>query len=499
MKKSSIIYLLPIISLCISCSSNNDEEKEPEVKRPYFTISAIKKSDNTIVNGGTYKLFGDGGKEIATYTLEKGIVKVFDLPTGNYTVEEIITPENYIPAEDFKKKMQISYASWNETEENYKEIEWLEDFLESRERAEPEPEKFIFSYNDAPPKTTELTYRNTQDDVNQKYTAVRIGEYYWINQNFNHIVPEGNNYENRHPISQETLNKYVERIRINISFFQLQDINDFEKHYGRYYSYGSTMYMNKYGYMENEKGENENGWKLPYAEEYRQLFAMSPFNTSFDEPHTALNERDVRFALSAKTGDNSLAHDITPSTNSPYKTYWFNHAYTTNMYRFNLMPGGARLNGSSQWCNGLGPAGGCYPDGTVGDIYLLFYTSYMATVKADNEFHIGPVIIHDNIDTDVPMSYHYLNVRWCRRLTDAELGYKLYINSDKTDIKKLYIDVPTPEGYKELPHGYLRGFYVQHILNKRNPTVTVKDIIDFSRSVEDNYVYFRQSDNDIIF
>lgn len=82
-----------------------------------------------------------------------------------------------------------------------------------------------------------------------------------------------------------------------------------------------------------------------------------------------------------------------------------------------------------------------------------------------------------------------MNVRWCRPLTDNELGYKLYINSDLTDVKKLGLNTPPPSGYIEFPHGYMRGFYVQYILDKPGSKITVADIVRYARQVEDNLIF----------
>lgn len=184
-----------------------------------------------------------------------------------------------------------------------------------------------------------------------------------------------------------------------------------------------------------------------------------------------------------------MAFDINSGDGTPYKTYWFETKNVTNKYKFNLMPGGARLNGDGRWCNGLGPDEGCYNDGKKGDIYQLFYAAISATVNPQDALSIKNVVIHDYVFTEPYHSYHLMNVRWCHLLTDNELGYKLYINSDLTDIKKLDLDVALPNGYKELPHGYMRGFYVQYILDKPDSKITVADIVRYARQVEDNLIF----------
>lgn len=83
-------------------------------------------------------------------------------------------------------------------------------------------------------------------------------------------------------------------------------------------------------------------------------------------------------------------------------------------------------------------------------------------------------------------------------ITDIELGYKLYINKDKTDIKKLDIKDSPPEGYTELPRGYTRGFYVQYILNNPNTKLTVSEIVNYAKNVQDNYVSENRNNSNII-
>ncbi|WP_029904652.1 collagen binding domain-containing protein [Prevotella sp. 10(H)] len=471
MKNNFLIYLLLFFGLYACTDDSND------VEMAHFTISAKNVATNELISGGTYQVLNIDNQVVATYTLDKGTVEVTNLPAKNYTIVEVTAPKGYVGEE---KQMQYLYFNRNSKD-------FIFQYIDEETRELPESVKVKFFSTEA-------------RQVLGEYNAVRVGEYYWVDQNFNHFVKWGNDFENIFPITQDVLNKYLERIRINPSQFQLQDINNFEKYYGRYYSYPSILYMNKYGVMRDQNNNDIKGWKIPAPEDYRQLFAMSPFNTTNDAPHTRLNERDVRFALSPRPNENPMAYNIAdPNGGSVYKTYWFDQKNNTNKYKFNLMPGGARLNGDGPWCNGLGPVHGCYPDGKKGDIYHLFYTAYMAVQLWNDELSVGAVMLHDNVDTKEALSYHLLNVRWCRRLSDIELGYKLYINDAQTDIKKLDMDAPAPTGYKELPHGYVRGFYVQYILNNPGTSITVSDIVHYARNVEDNYTYENRANTDIIF
>ena len=468
MKRNVFLWLLTFITLC-ECSDSES------ITEQCFSISSKDIVDNSFINGGQYQVLDLQGNVLGTYYTENGSININHFTAGTYIIREITAPKGYDAIESEK---QVNITSGGCLDVVFR-------YVDKENREIPQKMKVKF-------------YGTDSGKLLGEYNVIRIGEYYWIDQNFHHVVPWGNDFENSHPITQALLDKYVERIRINPSQFKLNDINDFEKYYGRYYSYPSILYMVKYGQIRNEYDEILSGWKLPNHEDYRQLFAMCPFNTTYDSPHTELNERDVRFALSAKSGDNPMAYNISDPNDNSYHTYWFDNKHVTNMYGFNLMPGGARLNGDSQWCNELGTANGCYPDGKKGDIYHLFYTAPLAVIDKNDGLAVGTVTIHDLVDTYHHTFYHMLNVRWCRRLTDIELGYRLYINNDQTDIIKLNLNEQAPNSYTELPNGYTRGFYVQYILNNPNPAYSVKDVINFAREVMDMHVYYNKNNKDII-
>lgn len=460
MKNLFLLYNVVLSCIILGCSDDTESSVYGN-----FVISAKSMFDNSYVNGGKYQLIDKDQNVIKSFSLEAGTVNFTDVPRGLYTVREVLCPEGFV-LDEKEKQLTVDY-----------------DFFEH---------VFVYipvSGNIDPSLSTKVKFYSTENNQYMgTYNTVQIGEYYWVDQNFYHFIPWGADFENSYPMTQAVLNKYLQRVNIDPKYYQV-DIYTFEKYYGRYYSYPSVLYMNRYGEMHNEYNLKLSGWRLPYAEDYRQLFAMCPFNLTADSYHEYLNERDVRFALSAKAGENPMAFDIYQAGETSYKTYWFEPYHVTNKYKFNMMPGGARLNGDGRWCNGLGPDGGCYNDGKKGDIYHLFYTCVLATENPRDELSIENVIIHDYIFTEPNHSYHLMNVRWCRPMTDAELGYKLYINSDLTDIKKLDLGAVPPSGYKELPHGYMRGFYVQYILNKPDSNITVRDIVRYARQVEDNLIF----------
>ena len=357
---------------------------------------------------------------------------------------------------------------------------------------------------------------------NALYTGVRIGEYYWMNSNMNHIEPswiwwtalvgEAADY----PITQQRIDLYLSQVRLNKDHFQI-DVDEFRKYYGEYYEAFTLNYMNSYAKMYEGDGGNMEltGWRHARVKDFRQLFGMCPFHPGNNSE--ALGEHDVRFALSAKKGDNPLTNIVIPGDCGA--TYWFDSNYVSNMYGFNMMPGGARINKvadgqTTPWSTNLCGTNVNF-DAVTGDLYHLFYT---AKFRAED----GHISIHDAIDTGYNISYHWQNVRWNRMLTDEELGYKLYAVSSDTNImdsqewnilksgeetpllgrikgnteairsinivqKEYPTDEVIPADYVELPHGYIRGFYVQHILSQktRATSVTVEDVIRYATRVND--------------
>lgn len=355
-----------------------------------------------------------------------------------------------------------------------------------------------------------IEYKATLIDYSP-YEAVRIGEYLWMNRNLSDSIPHvyaapwdpGGGWVGEScmmDVNQYYLDRDMDRLFIDKSQFQI-DMKDFHKYYGRYYSRFETWhFQRKAGEPYIYNGDNlkvyegkdlvRTAWRLPFNADYRQLFAMCPVGAN-----NSLGQVAVRIALSARRNDNPLAYDIyDPKGGMNYRTYWFD--MSTNSLGFNMMPGGSRLNGDGWIDNGYGPVGGKWP-GIKGDIYHLFHTATYATVESQ-------VGIHDNISSGLGMSYHWYNVRFCRELTAEELGYKLYINKENysedydyviqnldrktVDIIKLPYTKEAPSGYYELPKGYLRGFYVQYILNKRYPK-SVEQIVEYMKRVDDDLFY----------
>lgn len=304
-----------------------------------------------------------------------------------------------------------------------------------------------------------------------KYHAIRIGEYYWLDKNLHNYAPKTQwsgerGDEINYPMTQARLDKYMSTINIDKNLYQV-NIDDFNYWYGLHYHWYSASYINEYGKI-YISGKPQSGWGLPSIDDAKQLFAMA---VSYLDPY--IDGHTVSYGLGAHSGDNPLAYDIDQvAWNNPYRTHWFGLSESVatgdDNLNFKLMPAGTKLNADNDpWENGIG--GTHYGD--KGDVYHLFYTAGL-WLKGHNM-----VYLHDDI-TFIPESFHWHSIRLTRRLTDKELGYKLYKNDSKKDIIKLGLNDTPPVDYTELEPGYLRGYYIKFILDKATPIMTPQEIYD---------------------
>lgn len=301
------------------------------------------------------------------------------------------------------------------------------------------------------PKSIKIHY--SQDDgVNflSTYTGVKIGEYYWMNSNFTEPF--------EHDITKVQIDNILKIYEIDPAHYPIT-VSDFHKYYGQYYSRTYIEYMSAHGRMyEGDDKIKNTVWQLPSKDDFRQLFGMCGNGQLLD----------VLTFLVCKPNEVPVALPVVG---------WFS-PLNSNRYDFNLLPGGARYHGETPEVFKIK-----YPDGreksfslTKGDLYNFSQVASFVCVD-------GTVSIHDYPDTSGGKLWHWLNMRWCRKLTDEELGYRLYINTNQTDIRKLGLDDTVPSGYAELPKGYIRGLYVQYILDNPKPEKTVSQIVAMAKDL----------------
>ncbi len=297
---------------------------------------------------------------------------------------------------------------------------------------------------------TPVVFVDNQTNSSTTYNAVRIGEYLWMDSNIKQYPGM--------PFTKADIDRILTIYRIDPAPYASVTVADIEKYCGPYYDRTRFEYLedrSKHSIYEGTKNVLRNEWGAPSSNDVRQLFAMCGNAT----------EAEVRTALTVKAGSN-------PAAKANF-TYWFG-PNNTNKYRLNIMPSGARFNGPQVWKLNHTLNDVEYINVETGDFYAFTQAFVIPTWD-------GRGYIDDYPHADQIKSWHWMPVRWCRKLTPKELGYKLYINQEQTDIKKLTLTDAVPTGYSELPNGYLRGFYVQFILDNPNPQRTVVQIVAMAK------------------
>jgi len=306
-------------------------------------------------------------------------------------------------------------------------------------------------------ETIAITYsENKGKNSIQEYRAVKIGEYLWMNSNFTDPVERG------HDITQHQINKCLSIYEIDTTIYPVT-VNEFNKYFGQYYSRSMIERISGIGNMYEGEHRLDNGkWDLPKAAAFRQLFGMCG-NAS---------EHDVRTTLCYKTGE-------IPIMRTTKNAFWIDNN-NTNKYGFNLVYSGGRCHANKfPWGVCLNP-GNCQQYlGNLGDLYT-FYGAVMYPAAGGIT-----VKISDFPDTREGKIWAWLPVRWSRRLTAKELGYELYTNKERNVIIELSSEETSPNGYEILPDGYLRGFYLQYILNNPNPVMTVPQLREMEKNLEE--------------
>lgn len=303
--------------------------------------------------------------------------------------------------------------------------------------------------------TIPLIFYDSFTNKSVDYKAVRIGEYLWMNSNINH-------YEGR-SFTKADIELIFQRYRMDTQSLKNVSIADINQYCGPYYDRDRFEYLEDRGKCIIREGEEKiqtSGWGAPSSKDFHQLFAMCGNAT----------EQDIRTSLAVKAGDNPVA--------IANLTHWFG-SNNTNKFGFNLMPGGARFNGPQKWDikhNHDGTDVETF-DVTGGDFYGFLQAAIWQTWD-------GKVSIDDYPHADISKTWHWLPIRWCRKLTDEELGYRLYINQAQTDIQKTSLTESAPIEYTELTKGYIRGFYVQFILDNPTPLKTVPQIVEMAKHLK---------------
>ncbi|MGM5629720.1 T9SS type A sorting domain-containing protein [Apibacter raozihei] len=313
-------------------------------------------------------------------------------------------------------------------------------------------------------------------DSKSYYNGIKIGEYYWMDNNF--YEPVNTDY-----VTDELIHKHMDLwgVPYNVS------AKDFNRYFGQYYGNGGLPTGVMY---ENDKISTV--WGLPRRADFYQLLGMCGTGSY----------TDIKEYLGAKTNDNPAAVNLIGSDDLN-NGYWFEP--NKNVYGFNLMPGGGRMNGP--WNNLI-----------TGDFYALYKYATLRIYKDKEELNepaLAATLDNLNQSISVTSSWHWLNVRFSKKISDEELGYKLYIKESdfkkyeksniiagfdiaSVDIKKLALDDKIPNGFVELPKGWIRGFYVQKY--GTDPVKKYPKITSHLRIIKENNKYvFKEKEQVIIY
>ena len=457
-----------------------------------LTIEAIDGNSNNQLIGGKYSIKGDGIQE--EYILTADGLKIENLPQGDYIITEIYPVGKYKPSS--VKEQNVSIVLSNDCQ------------------------TITFKYSLIPNKV-DLVFNLNSDTTH--YTGVRVGEYYWMDRNI--YKPVDGKQVTTDDINNSHAWYRMFQYHGDPLYTDLVSLSDFNKYYGQYYSRGAYEYILYNAKMQ----ESVNGitsitatsWGDAWITGGLQLIGMCG-NVSKDEVKQYLsygynsNGNNPPVVIQPKNYFDWFYHSYGNTVNFLDKNYETNgfDPNNTNKYGFNLLPNGSRFNGSGvMHLNHDGKEDQEDIPVVAGDFNGL-------NQKAAFNLSMSGLDIAEAPQMHYTKVYHWSTVRLTRRMTDEELGYKLYINrvnyqgvnpygtvknSDdyivkciwktanlhpeldaktiirdylKLDIIKLGLNEAAPEGYSELPNGLIRGLYVQHFIETPNGGRTVKSVDD---------------------
>lgn len=186
------------------------------------------------------------------------------------------------------------------------------------------------------------------------------------------------------------------------------------------------------------------GWKVPGLTDFTQLIGMLGKD---------LSEDNLMQHLFVSPNDKDLT----------WQKSWVGATKCEDALGVRMLPCGHKLNNSLENNGRIFQFGERMAFGLYGDPYgkevgaPAFYFNITHGAKTGT-------VVYDNV-TNVPydesIKFWQRNYRFCRPLTDAELGYRLYRDDANNKIVVAKIGDAAPAGATELPKGLLRGLAVR--------------------------------------
>lgn len=273
------------------------------------------------------------------------------------------------------------------------------------------------------------------------YKTIGVGEYTWTTQNLKLMYRAlwGKEMLSKFNIDESFMKGLFSREYIP---FPGCTLNDFLDVFGTYITEDSELggayrHPDKYLFFDKENGTRIKGWELPDYYDILQLLGQMPVKYA----KVADNARDFFYA--------NAEIDSIPNFNLPMLC---TYSSTSGL---RIVPMGFEKN--NYW-EARQP--------------YYFGKAFGLKIKSAPDFQYGKnmfVFKENDLIVGTPGDYnngffHFCSARYCKKMSDEELGYKMYA-SDLTD-QVIFLPLnetpKTAEQYKELPKGLERGIALRY-------------------------------------
>ncbi|NDW18050.1 T9SS C-terminal target domain-containing protein [Dysgonomonas sp. 216] len=377
------------------------------------------------------------------------------------------------------------------------------------------------------PSSTSIYFTaNDGQTFGEEYNAVRIGEYYWMDSYL------------REPGQFAITQQFVDSIHSRYLMFEWAPsplpsfwttgttIEEYNYVHGTAYTNNTRNNVSSSWKMGEGSSKLVKNWHVPSIRDCKQLAAMCGDGGIYDV-----------LQYLAWAHDDVDAPKLAQMANTPY---WFHVNNVgnpnTNKYGFNWTATGWRAHVNGVELPVTTKYG--YNKYTLNQGELIGYGQVAAIFTNEN----ARFIINEYSRIEYKEDYSWSPLRMCRELTNEELGYKLYINQplseykvqpgwqsdeywgyrdwqertmmmddilvermhqgqlnpEDVDILKLGLNESCPDGYVELSKGFIRGMYVQHILDNPQSSVSVADIMRMSKDSKVRFLWLTGSRTPVV-
>jgi uncharacterized protein (TIGR02145 family) len=262
------------------------------------------------------------------------------------------------------------------------------------------------------------------------YRTQRIGEYEWLAQNVRmHPSLSAGRAWAQYANTQEIIDNYT--LNGGYGSMSLRQSEEYEG--GWFPADGLTdeFFDATAFYADSSKSVRIDGWKRPSLSDWAQLLAMSD---------TLDYEGVIRFlGVEANSTEYPFGHD------------WAGIAANTS--GFAGIPAGSRQNAEGFLYRNPRRSMAFKMDYAQGSLLRIepAQTGVPVNIFADNLSNINSLYPGNSI------KFYLASVRYCRPLSDSELGYKLYQDTANDKVIVTAHDAPAPGSLPELPKGRLRA------------------------------------------